>query len=237
MGRPVKNVNHPLARLRRQLSYDGHQMTRRELSKRAGIPERTLQDCEAGKFKLGIEAAIQISLVTPVDPESLMRGDDPLLDAFGEAVEHQEGANIDFPLDSPHGSAREVLFKTLWEAAMAKNRSLALSYSFDQWVETTMQLLDLEACFLERLTLKLREALFDPDEIPFRPENPNVAKQWKNAEQQIRREQVGIFKERLEQLQKEGKHLIDESDVDEELMLARQKAIKNLRQRKSNAVR
>jgi transcriptional regulator with XRE-family HTH domain len=81
MGRPAKNVNHPLVRLRRKLSdWSAHKVTRQDLAKKAGIPESSLRDIETGRYKLTPAVATKISFATGVDPQSLLDGDDPLLD-------------------------------------------------------------------------------------------------------------------------------------------------------------
>jgi transcriptional regulator with XRE-family HTH domain len=135
-------------------------MTRRELARMSGVPERSLQDIEAGKFNLGEEVAMRISLATYVDPKSLMRNDDPLLDWVGKPLgEGKVDFKIDIKPESIHGMAQQVLFDTLWEVAAAKHRSLVLSYAFEKWVETTVRLLDLEKFFSERLTEKFTRGL------------------------------------------------------------------------------
>jgi hypothetical protein len=78
MGRPLKNANHPLARLRAQLSTKSHQVTRAELAKWTLIPEPTLKDIELGKFQLSDEIALKIAAGTGVSPTSLLEGEDPL---------------------------------------------------------------------------------------------------------------------------------------------------------------
>src|SRR5438445_6877137 len=80
MGRPAKNPNHPLTRLRRILSTPNHEVTRRDLAKRTGIPEASLKDIETGVYKMTREVAMRVSLATGVDPESLMLGDAQLWD-------------------------------------------------------------------------------------------------------------------------------------------------------------
>ena len=51
MGRPSKNPEHPLVRLRKALSTTTQQMTRAHFSRKVGIPETTIKAIESGTFK------------------------------------------------------------------------------------------------------------------------------------------------------------------------------------------
>jgi len=186
MGRPLKNSDHPLARLRTQLSTS-HQMTRAELSKKTGVPEASLKDIELGKYKLTKGIAIKISLATGVSAESLMEGDDPLLDICARPVS-KESLRWDYLASAPlYQEARKQLCEAAWECALKRRVGLLMWYSFENWLAKTVRTFGLEALLAEKLTERL--GLFDPQEMPskFRPKKKHLAVQWKRFEEQMKR--------------------------------------------------
>jgi transcriptional regulator with XRE-family HTH domain len=183
VGRPLKNRSHPLARLREQLSGDSaHKMTRQELSKKTGIPDRSLQDIEGGKYNLTHGVAIQISLGTGVHPDSLMNGDDPLLDF--ERNRLAPGYMKLATLSSLSLEARKQLYLSAMEAAIERGVEYVVQYSFEMWLRNTCEKLGLKNLLIEKLTERL--GLFDPKEISpaFRPKN-KLAQKWKVLQEQI----------------------------------------------------
>src|SRR5262245_49254688 len=89
MGRPPKNPNHPVTRLRRQISTPANPVTREILAERAGVSAPTLRDIETGKFQLTEAVAERIMLATGVSIQSLLRGEEPLKDIFDEKLSPQ----------------------------------------------------------------------------------------------------------------------------------------------------
>ena len=87
MGRPAKNPDHPLTRLRKALSTRTQEMTRALFSKKVGIPEPTIKAIETGKFKLSDKNAAQIASVTKVHPQCLIDPSLPLEDYMGVPLE------------------------------------------------------------------------------------------------------------------------------------------------------
>src|SRR6516165_1419900 len=84
MGRPSKNPEHPLVRLRKVLSTPHQEMTRELFSKKVGIPAPSLKAIETGKYGLTPDVAAQIAAVTNVDPKCLMDPNLPLTDPLGD---------------------------------------------------------------------------------------------------------------------------------------------------------
>jgi transcriptional regulator with XRE-family HTH domain len=219
MGRPLKDATHPLARLRGQLS-SSNQCTRKKLSEKTGVPEATIKDVELGKFKLTTAVAMKIALGTRADPKSLLNGDDPILDFCGESLS-ESSTSLDYLPESLHAEARRQLFEAVWDAAVEKARSELLSYSFDNWIATTVKSLWLRGSLEEKITEKVKLFLVDPDEIPsFRPKNRELAAQWKGVEDKIDQEQVRVYKERGSAVP---------------MFFCRTPAIKNLREKKSRS--
>src|SRR5215831_13459826 len=91
MGRPAKNPEHPLTRLRRALSTPTQEMTRALFSKKVGISEATIKAIETGKFKISDKHAAQIATVTKVNPKCLVDPSLPLTDYMGISMEEETG--------------------------------------------------------------------------------------------------------------------------------------------------
>lgn len=190
MARPSKNPNHPLVRLRKTLS-----LSRTQLAERTRIAESTLHDIELGKFKMSPEVAIKISLKYWVHPQSLLKGDDPLLGGDGR----------EFSANSPQLSwigvipqfreARQQLFEAIWDSASEKKIELQLAFSFETWLLSAIEELGLETVMPQKLTKRLHS--FDPIQIrpDLRPKNGQLAAQWKMFEAQIEQEHQKVFDE------------------------------------------
>src|ERR1700730_18445335 len=194
MGRPPKDANHPLVRLRRLLSTPSDEVTRKDLAKRTGIPETSLRDIETGRYKLTPDVAAKISAATGVDPRSLLAGDDPLL-----AHVQKVGLNFrqePFSKDTPPGRERqpehreviEELFLAVLDAAEQKKIDHPIYFSFQNWLSSTIHAFGLEDLFAEKLTERF--AFFNPWFVPFefRPKDKRLAKEWDDFDHQVMKE-------------------------------------------------
>lgn len=194
MGRPPKDATHPLVRLRELLSTEDHQVTRKDLAKRTGIPETSLRDIETGRYKLTPDVAAKISAATGVDPQSLLNGDDPLLAHFQKVGLHwrQEPFSKDTPigreLRPEHREVIEQLFLAVLNAAEEKKIDSPIYFSFYNWLSSTILAFGLEDLFAEKLTERL--TFFDPRFVSFkfRPKDKRLAKVWDDFDCQIRKE-------------------------------------------------
>jgi DNA-binding XRE family transcriptional regulator len=189
MGRPPKNADHPLVRLRALLSTPNDQVTRKDLAKRTGIPEPSLKDIETGKYKMTPEVASIIAYTTGVHPQSLLLGSRPLVDQRGQPFSKDSHKALEVPAWSQeYREAMEQLFSAALDAARGKNFALLFSFLFEAWLSSTIQRFGLGALFAEKLTARL--PLFDPLHIPsqFHPDIAPFAGQWKRFEEQIRNE-------------------------------------------------
>jgi transcriptional regulator with XRE-family HTH domain len=192
MGRPPKDATHPLVRLREKLK-----VTRKQLAKRAGIPEGSLKDIETGRYTLKPEVAAMVSFATGVDSRSLLEGDDPLRDMRGEPFS-KENRGVRDPLalsqqvaKSPdYLEAKVTLLQAAFDTALEKNFALIFSFLFETWLPATMRAFDAEALFFEKLTDRLASFEFDSLQLPaqLHPKNERLTKRWKAIEEQIQRE-------------------------------------------------
>jgi hypothetical protein len=168
MGRPSKNPNHPLVRLRKALSTPSVTMTRAMLAERTGIPEPTLHDIELGKFNLTSTVVMKIATATGVHPQSLSNGDDPLLSLDGLPFIPEyvpDKANRDFLASMPfYEETIRHVFLTAWQTAKEKHKGVIFAYSFGVWLETTLKALALKDACIGALTDKLDS--IDPQIVP-----------------------------------------------------------------------
>jgi DNA-binding XRE family transcriptional regulator len=193
-GRPLKNANHPLARLREILSTPLVQVTRGDLARECGVPEATLKDIEAGKFKLSWAVAMKIAHRCGVHPKSLMDGADPLLDFDGKPFMPGAGERIEQIANSEiRLEARRHLYEAAMEAALDKGIGMLVQYSFEHWLKKTCESLDLKDVLAERITERLES--FEPNCIPFyfQPRDRQLSAHWKEFEKQINDEQLRLF--------------------------------------------
>lgn len=147
MGRPAKNPDHPLTRLRKALSTPTREMTRALFSDKVGIPEPTIKAIETGKFKLSDKNAAQIASVTKVHPECLLDPSLPLADYMGLPMEGQPFAAYfgDEFLDI------KVLVETAFEAAEEKRKQAVFVFLFQRWFEETSKVLGLGQVITNKL--------------------------------------------------------------------------------------
>jgi DNA-binding XRE family transcriptional regulator len=173
MGRPAKNPEHPLTRLRKALSTSAQEMTRALFSKKVGIPEPTIKAIETGKFKLSDKNAAQIATVTKVDPQCLMDSCLPLTDYMG------------FPLDGNPVAASfgedfldiKALVDTALEVAEEKLKQAVFSFLFQRWLEETSEILGLGPSITDKLLERYPNECFDGIPKYFWPKDPKKRKE------------------------------------------------------------
>ena len=147
MGRPAKNPEHPLTRLRKTLSTPTREMTRALFSKKVGIPEATIKANETGKFKMSDKNAAQIATVTKVDPKCLLDPSLPLTDYMGFPLEG-------YPVAASFGEEFldiKALLDAAFEVAEEKQKQAAFSFLFQRWLEKTSEILDLGPAIRDKL--------------------------------------------------------------------------------------
>jgi DNA-binding XRE family transcriptional regulator len=80
MPRPPKNPDHVLTRLRRALD-----LSREAFAKRVGMKLVSLEAIETGKYRLTPGVAARIAEAFRLNTQSVLRGDNPLMDVDGNA--------------------------------------------------------------------------------------------------------------------------------------------------------
>ena len=150
MGRPAKNPEHPLTRLRKALSTPTQEITRALFSRKVGIPEATIKAIETGKFKLSDKNAAQIAAVTGVNPKCLIDSSLPLADQMGRPFEEQGPPHSDAFYLGEYLDLKE-LFCAAVEVAEEKQKYVVFSFVFQQWLEETSEILGLREAVTNKL--------------------------------------------------------------------------------------
>jgi len=118
-------------------------MTRELLGERAGISPGSIKAIETGIYQLTPDVALRISFATGVDWESLLRGDNLLLDMAGDPVGPESEKWLDRAWTSKDIKHDEGLFSCFMRAAEKKTvdgktrTALKVSMSFRQWMKDT----------------------------------------------------------------------------------------------------
>jgi plasmid maintenance system antidote protein VapI len=146
--RKPKDPNHPLTRLRSQLSKPGHPMiSRGDLAQMTGVPKGSIAAIETGVYQLTPDVALKISRTTGVGPNSLMRGDNPLLDLERNPLgpESKLLTKRDWTSKDIDVEKLQLLFACLFKAAEEKGGQALpqVSLAFSFWVKETIEALKL----------------------------------------------------------------------------------------------
>jgi plasmid maintenance system antidote protein VapI len=141
MGRPAKNPEHPLTRLRKALSTPTQEMTRARFGKKVGMSPHHIKAIETGKYKISAKDAAQIASVTKVDPRCLMDLSLPLTDCMGVSLEGETK-----PFAAYFGDEFldiRALVNTAFEVAEEKRKQAVFLFLFQRWLEETSEILGL----------------------------------------------------------------------------------------------
>jgi hypothetical protein len=203
MPRRAQNPNHPLTRLRRQLSTPDHVVTREELAQRTAIPLGSIKALESGRYSLTTELALKISLGVPVNPYDLFRNADTLRDHTGKRLSADskmlEELRAPYLSEKPGFQTDQFVAKTMFEAAEKKSMAMHFRFLFREALTETAKLLGLESVVAEELSKHMRE--FDPAQVPvqLRPSHGESAKRWETSETLVRMEEDRLWMEKRDQ--------------------------------------
>lgn len=200
MGRRAKNANHPLVRLRQQLSTPTKLYTRKELARKAGVPEASLKDIEAGKYKMSDEVVAKISIATGVHHQSLQNNGDPLLDWSGSEPLSPQSVKMEHLAEILVDKATlGVLVSAALEAATKKGVSYQFQFLLQGWLCKTSKAFGLDELIRGELTAALGS--FMPGIVPpyFWPQTPKPKASWNAFVKELLREHKLVEEELLMQ--------------------------------------
>jgi transcriptional regulator with XRE-family HTH domain len=163
MARPPKDPNHPLVRLRAILStpatkrVPANEMSRERFAKKTGIPEPSLKDIETGRYEMTPDVAYKISFTTGVDPQSLLRGDDPLLDFTGQRYSKASSRLDDVLSIRALEDSNLELLRAAWETASEKKMATLFTYMLGEWLRQTFLNLGLGSTYAKAIKRRLEK--------------------------------------------------------------------------------
>jgi transcriptional regulator with XRE-family HTH domain len=178
MGRPPKNADNVLVRLRRAISTPTNVVTRKRLAERVGLSVSTIREIETGGFKLTPAVAQRIMLVTGVSTRSLLNGEDPLKDCSGRILTPEsaveEMSNLYYEAEISLFSMLEAALK----AAKEKGRSSVFYQLFKEWLPQAVAAIG--ATSTMKTVLNRNLGIFDPFYVPeaFQPKDAKMKARW-----------------------------------------------------------
>jgi hypothetical protein len=173
--------------VRRALSTAHDEVTRKDLSKRTGIPEASIKDIETGVYKMTPEVAMRVSLGTGVDPESLMRGDEQLWDVWGLPFTRASKKPQTLGWSEELTESISLLFEAILTAAKEKNAIRQFHFLFDAWISEIVPALGISKEVFEQLK-KIGDRL-DPDfSVPEAVLPREAKKSWFESRQKVKDE-------------------------------------------------
>jgi hypothetical protein len=197
MGRPAKNLEHPLTRLRKALSTPTQEMTRALFSKMVGIPETTIKAIETGKFKISDKHAAQIASVTKVNRRCLMNPGLPITDWMGVRFE-----GVRKPFAAYFGDEFfdvKALVDTASEVAQEKGKQAVFLSLFQRWLEETSEILGLGPSITNKLLKEYPNECFGAIPRYFWPKDrkkrEDLAKRVKSFQEELSLELAKLLPE------------------------------------------
>jgi transcriptional regulator with XRE-family HTH domain len=140
MGRPAKDINNSLTRLRKQMKW-----TRAKLAEHCGIPESTLREIEYGRYQLSADQAVKIVLATGVDLEGLLGNETPLRDVSGKEL----GPQSQVPAWDPKNRERDLrILEVLSLEAEKEGCAMEFSIAFRAWARKASEKFKLFVWFM-----------------------------------------------------------------------------------------
>jgi DNA-binding XRE family transcriptional regulator len=212
MGRPAKNPEHPLTRLREALSTPNQQMTRALFSKKVGIPEATIKAIETGKFKISDKHAAQIASVTKVDPKCLIDPSLPLTDYIGVPLEGQATPFAAHLGDEFYDV--KALFDTGLQVAEEKRKQVVFSFLFQRWLEETSEILGLGPSITDKLLEEYPEECFAAIPHYFWPKDRKKQEDLSKRVRRFEKELRGEFEKLMpETVRTHGEAVVDDQSL------------------------
>jgi plasmid maintenance system antidote protein VapI len=186
MGRPPKNEDHVLVRLRRALSTPNDLVTRKKLAARIGVSPSTIREIETGKFRLTEGLALRLMIATGVSTKSLINAEDPLKDLLGKNFTRNSG--LEEALGRIAVEQQLAIYKLMGAALRATEkmkRGQVFYQMFNEWLPQALERIGAIRSMKETLNLNL--GIFDPQHVPaaFWPTQPRMKRRWDEARQEL----------------------------------------------------
>jgi len=136
-------------------------MTRELFAKRVGVPAGSVKAIETGKYKITPEVAMRVSLATGVAAESLMRGDERLLDVEGLPFTRVSRKPEAPPWCKELAESMLLLFRAVLTATEEKDVIMQFQFSFNVWLSSIVPALRISKEAFEQIE-RIGDRL-DPD--------------------------------------------------------------------------
>lgn len=186
MGRPPKDANHVLVRLRKQISNSPTEIvTRKMLAARIGLSASTIREIETSGFKLTPAVVQRLMLKTGVSTQSLMNAENPLKDINGRELTHLSAV----PWMSDLYYQEELSLFAMLDAALTaakEKRGAQIFYElFKEWLPQAVAAIGATATV--RAVLNRNLGVFDPYYVPeaFQPKDAKTKARWDAAWTQL----------------------------------------------------
>ena len=195
MGRPPKNGDHVLVRLRKELSTPDRKFTRAMLAARIGVSASGIRDIECEKFQLTEAVAQRIMLATGVSVHSLFNQDDPLKDIAGEPFDRDisplvGGKHISYQ----EGFAMDAMLEIAIRTADKMKKGKMFYQLFKEWLPKALDTIGATSAM--KTTLNRNLGIFDPAEVPdaLQPTDPRIKQLWEETSKELSRMRFEEFK-------------------------------------------
>lgn len=200
MGRPPKDADNVLVRLRKQISNPPTLIvTRKLLAVRIGLSASTIREIETGGFKLTPAVAQRIMLMTGVSARSLLNGEDPLKDCIGHNLTPESAVMGLSELYYQHEISLFAMLEAALKAAKEKNRSSVFYELFREWLPQAVAAIG--ATSTMKAVLNRNLGVFDPSHVPeaFQPKDAKLKARWEDVTSRLIRSAI----------EKAGDNLVD----------------------------
>jgi hypothetical protein len=182
MGRPPKDADNVLVRLRKQISNPPTEIvTRKILAARIGLSASTIREIETSGFKLTPAVVQRLMLKTGVSTQSLVNAEDPLKDISGRELTHLSAAGWMSDLYYQEEMSLFAMLEAALKAAKEKRGSRIFYELFKEWLPQAVAAIGATSTMKSVLNRNL--GVFDPYYVPeaFQPKDARTKARWDAA--------------------------------------------------------
>jgi plasmid maintenance system antidote protein VapI len=182
MGRPPKDADNVLVRLRKQISNPPTEIvTRRMLAARIGLSASTIREIETSGFKLTPAVVQRLMLKTGVSTQSLLNAENPLKDIRGRELTHLSAAEWMSDLYYQEEVNLFAMLEAALKAAKEKRGAAVFYELFKEWLPQAVAAIGATSTMKSVLNRNL--GVFDPHYVPevFKPKDAKTKAKWDAA--------------------------------------------------------